>query len=248
MKKFLRWVAAGLLSLAAAVALYQNSLWTYYKKPEPRQYFSHEVHYLNRKGEYNGSCTSTAIGPHAILTAEHCDPNMVFGSITLDLSTHVFHILGYAQDDRDHTIYLLDGPAFKYYSKAVPGESKVGDKVVYYGFGGDEYPSKALRGRIISCGEYDYSDIDASQKELCFNLAVIPGDSGSAIYNAAGEIVGIVTYSFPTVDRGDICIGFSLNFPQEYLDGAYNFTGLQETQNGDNTSDTQTSGPNQPNR
>ena len=58
-----------------------------------------------------GSCSATSIGPHALLTASHCEaPSDV---IAVDDVKQI--IVRVIRDGRDHSIYLLDGPAFAAY-------------------------------------------------------------------------------------------------------------------------------------
>ena len=136
-----------------------------------------------------GTCSATAIGPHAILTAEHCVKRGETTAVTLDLATEKHEILGAAFDGRDHVILVLGGSPFTAYEKPVLATAFItGETVTIFGDGGREYPPRPLYGKVTNCE--DPSDIDSAAAEVCFSLPVIPGDSGSAVYNVHGEIVG----------------------------------------------------------
>jgi hypothetical protein len=55
---------------------------------------------------------------------------------------------------------------------------------------------------------------------------VIPGDSGSAVYNTKGEIVGIVTYLDRSVEPSG-AVGFTLSFTPKELGEAAAFNGVK---------------------
>lgn len=201
---------------------------------------SHIVLFLDEDESPTSFCTSTAVGPHALLTAEHCNPRMEQKTLRIDLSTRKYHILAYAADNRDHIILLLDGPAFLNYSKITTAAPVLGEKVTFYGFGGKDFPSHIRSGSVISCGTFDISDVDAAQGVVCMKLKAIPGDSGSAIYNSLNQIVALTTYAFDDDDDGnneEICLGFQLDFPVSTIEQAYTFT-PKETQHGNTDSNT----------
>lgn len=54
--------------------------------------------------EGKGSCSATAIGPHAILTASHC----LAHAEAVDVNGKMVRIEKVLQDDRDHSIALMD--------------------------------------------------------------------------------------------------------------------------------------------
>jgi hypothetical protein len=181
----------------------------------PERKATHMISYLGEEGEEHfDACTGTAVGPHALLTAVHCDKGDL-DTIRLDLSKRLYHIIGAVGDGRDHVIYHLDGPAFINTVNIHEREAVLGEKVVSYGNGGD-YPQHTYFGSVIAeANGGDTSDVDAADGTRCFSLHVVPGDSGSAIYGADGSIVALVTYGDP---RYNTATGFALAFPPAVLE------------------------------
>lgn len=168
-----------------------------------------------------GYCTGTAIGPHAILSAAHCNKGQ---GIQLDSVQHTYNITKVLKDGRDHVIFLVDGPAL--YS-IEPYEARypvIGEPVDVYGDGGRQYPAVHKTGIVLD--EYDPSEVDAAAGFFYCSVHSIPGDSGSAVYGKDGKIIGIVTYGieedafFSRTHMG----GFALNFTPEQIAEAQTYS------------------------
>lgn len=138
-----------------------------------------------------GLCTATAIGPHALLTASHCNKDEKLTKIHLDVVLNDFHIQKTLTDDRDHDIYLVDAQFTNYIDYKVR-PAKLGEHVHLYGHGEGDYPSHRQDGKMIRFD--DPSDIDQRQGIVAFDMTVIPGDSGSAVLADDGSIVALTTY------------------------------------------------------
>lgn len=183
---------------------------------------THEMVWHDNQGRADGQCTATAIGPHALLTADHCNPQDILQYFTLDMSIHVYRTVAVAHDARDHAIYIIDGPAFKNYvtvkaTMAVPGE-----KVHMYGNGDGRFISRRLDGTRVP--EFDPSDVDEAEGNQYFSLKASSGDSGAAVYNEAGEMVAILTYSLSSDETPlSHSAGFSLNFSDKNFAYAQNY-------------------------
>jgi hypothetical protein len=210
----------------------------YRHRKEPvslQQKSQHMITFLDAEGERTSLCTGTAIGPHALLTASHCNEGEGpdhHDTVTLDLSTQHFHLLAEAEDGRDHVIYLLDGPAFTNFLpesallNVVP--PKKGETVYLCGDGLGAYPPYCRWG-VPNDGDNDsdVSDIDKAQGMQYFTLAIIPGDSGSAVFGSDGRVVAIITYGGDAEDRetpSQAAAGFGLNFKKSVLDRAATFS------------------------
>jgi len=184
---------------------------------------SHMISYLDEDGKEKALCTATAIGPHALLTASHCNDGIrskASTAIKIDYSAHHYSILAVTSDDRDHDIYLIDGPAFRYTVPLVQGVPKPDDSVRFYGFGEGVYPSTERDGKIFA--DEDPSDVDHAVQFFLFKIPVYHGDSGSAIYNQQGQVIGVVSYL--VVWYGSEKMGaYALNFSPDRIETAQKF-------------------------
>lgn len=201
--------------------------------PSIQQRSQHMIVFLNKSGRTDALCAGTAIGPHAILTAEHCnggdDPD---DAVEFDLSTRHYHLLSEALDGRDHVIYLLDGPAFTNYldeSELVGTKPpQPGEKVFIYGDGLGAYPPRLVRGSVDNASNSaDLSDVDAGAHAVWYTLAAKHGDSGSAIYAEDGRVLGLLTYGFDAEDRespSKRVVGFALAFSPKVIHIAHTFS------------------------
>lgn len=190
---------------------------TIYQKEQLTQ---HAI-WLKKGPEAQGLCTGTAVGPHAILLASHCIEREQ-DNLTIDLALETHDIIATVADGRDHTLLLIDGTPFTFTESVQMGTAAVGDTVTLYGVGGEAYPPVPKYGKVTNCE--DPSDMDIKAGEFCTSTHVSPGDSGSAVFNIKGEIVGLTTYSdpdtYPTSSRD-----FRLDFTQKQLDQATMFDG-----------------------
>ena len=176
------------------------------------------TYYVSDSDQPEGLCTGTAVGPHALLTALHCDRGET-DTISLDLSVQKFHIIGTAYDGRDHIIYHLDGPAFTHYVVIKQREAVLGETITSYGDGHQDFPQHTYYGTVITDDNGgDTSEIDQADGTRVFSIPVVPGDSGSAVYGRDGDIVALVTYGGTTDEGQNNAVGFALNFKPEVLE------------------------------
>jgi len=205
-----------LLALALALALALGAFTVQCdRKPVPavqplvvsiQQKATHMITFM-KYGEGAGICTGTAIGPHAILTAHHCNKDGDVDTIKLDNAfQEEMHIEKVLTDGRDHDIYLLDGPAFTNIAFYKSRPTKVGEKVYLYGDGGGNYPPRRLEGNEVTLFT-DYSDVDARNHQIMFTMKPIPGDSGSAVWSEDGNIVAVTTYLWLSAPSGGTVLG-----------------------------------------
>ncbi len=191
----------------------------------PQELSSHQVVFYY--GDSHALCTATAIAPHALLTAGHC----IAEAEDLDAVTfavdHVmtrFSVLGVLVDHRDHVIILTNGPAFTRIAPYLTRAPKVGETVYLYGFGEGVYPAVKKTGTVID--EYDPSEVDARAGMFYMTTQAIPGDSGSAIYGADGDILGLLTYKVNGNKENEGLFesaGFQLGFTPEQISKALAF-------------------------
>jgi hypothetical protein len=228
MKKYLKSalaIAAALLIVAGTVLHQPAKHYTQKFHPvTPQQLAEHRVIFV---GE--GLCTATAVGPHALLTATHCDEDDKVKKIKLDLAVQEFNILAKTTDGRDHVIYIIDGPAFKNFILLQPGEhtARPAEHVHIYGGGGGAYPLPYKEG-IQTHAVQDTSEVDHAEGLNFYTIPAIPGDSGSAIFGSDGRIIAVTTYkvevpvddNWDTEDDNDVLhldAGFDVNFTAAQL-------------------------------
>jgi hypothetical protein len=193
------------------ITLFNSGCTNVHKPHSIQELSSHTIYVLDQNLEPKDKCTATAIGPHAMLTAEHCVSRLVPDNhifFNIDISTHVYSIRTAIYDDHDHVIYLLTGPAFKYflpYRYLISSHVINSTKVVAYG---------ATSGTVFGTtnpSREDLSDVDQLQGVRYYHLKVDDGDSGSLIYTPDGSVSSMVTYR---VGKDSAC-GFTLNFPDD---------------------------------
>jgi hypothetical protein len=185
------------------------------KQPTLQEKVEHTIYFLDDSWKPTERCTATAIAPHAILTTEHCNLTVqgnIGSFINIDLSTRRYKIFNEFFDERDHVIYILDGPAFK---NILPEEYMINvkpshGKVFIYGAASNRSDGKVDNDFV------QVSDVDINQGLAYYTIPVFPGDSGSAIFDENGKVVGLVTYRMNTGGSS----GFSLAYPKvvfEYI-------------------------------
>src|SRR5258708_3268035 len=87
---------------------------------------THEIH--QRTIVEGDSCSATAIGVNALLTASHCE----LPTDTIAVDGNLAHVLGIIRDGNDHTIYLLD-ITFVQYASFAKGLPEIGDDIFAFG-------------------------------------------------------------------------------------------------------------------
>jgi len=184
---------------------------------EPKQELAtHMIMFLDKVGEPDAQCTGTAIGPHAFMTAAHCNDGInPDDMIQIDLSVKHFQLIAVSNDHRDHVIYLTDATFTNYVDvRERPANAK--EPVHMWGDGEGTFPPRELSGKVLH--QDDKSDIDAGDDAHEYSLNVIPGDSGSAIYGNDGAIVALVTYRHDSFfGLRHTAKGFGLAFSPEAL-------------------------------
>jgi Trypsin len=229
-------------ALLVVAALFVSVGCTKSQPVTPQQKAEHLVMFYESDGKtLSGSCTATAIGPAAFMTAEHCnDGDEPYEIVSFDMSTRKLHLLAVTSDGRDHVIYLLTESVFSNIVDVVPGpyNLKEGSNVHIYGCGGRKYPCVLKEGALTGIN-YQISAVDELSQYANYSISVIDGDSGSAIFSDDGKIVALVTYSithssdrmwdkfkswvYKTNYNEQSTGAFTLNFTEKQLDIAKNF-------------------------
>jgi hypothetical protein len=192
-----------------------------------QQQSAHMIKFLDEKHDSKSLCSATAIGPHALLTATHCnegESGEEYTTVNLDLSPTYYHLLAEVQDSHDHVIYILDGPVFKHF---LPVDSLLftippspGEHVYMFGDGESNFPPRRLDGVEDAALQAADSDVDADMGMHWYTLPITHGDSGAAIFGEDNRVLGCNTWA-----DGDNSISMSLNFTKEQIQFSHDFTG-----------------------
>lgn len=152
-----------------------------------------------------GHCSGTVVGPHAILTAQHCffDSNL----IRLDSEKDPIHIVAAIIDGNDHVIYIVDR-TFKTWASInerplIPNES-------VHIWGAPGHNSDVYRSGYFV--KYDTEkDLDPALK-VQFENFILPtfgGDSGSGVFDENGNIVAVTSMGDKSADSLDVPLAFT---------------------------------------
>src|SRR5581483_4615554 len=201
------------LGLLVSLAFLASVLLVAATKPLPA--FIKATHKLTFQD--GGVCSGTAVGPHAILTATHCEVST--GQSLLIGSTRV-QIVGVMRDGSDHTLLLITGASLPH---VVTGEERtlaVGESIRMVGNpGGVE---QMFRRGYIMGGTTD----SEGERLIVLDINGFPGDSGAGLIDAAGHVVGVISL-IHTEWRDDPCscmmktmAAFPLAFSQQQIQKA----------------------------
>ena len=171
------------------------------------------------------ACSATAIAPHALLTASHCE--LPTSAIAVDGSNSIMEIQGTLRDGYDHTIYEVSG-TFKNYAEFSSARITIGDDVFLFGNPG-ELSDILRKGYVAKAPVYEASPIQRlfagpAVDQVTYDFNGFFGDSGAAIFNQAGEITGVVSQilsqanpeSMHTVTQ-NLMLGYTLHFTADQL-------------------------------
>lgn len=149
-----------------------------------------------------GSCSGTAIGPHALLSATHC----FVGVQALAINGEPVVVTDAISDGHDHTILFVDRNFTNF--ATISQEPAQGDPVFILGNPSD-------LSDIFRAGHMAGSAVAGNARITLYDLQDFFGDSGSGIFNARGDLVGVVSVVRVLAQR-DARIQFAGAFPMAF--------------------------------
>lgn len=231
--KILRALASVLLAVSMATAPVFAMNWEMKKSIQHQA--MHEIVMLftdEETGKEQGAlCTAYAVGPHTLMTAQHCDVGAkevyvdpVSRDTVKDHTSPHFEIVDKEFDREDHMLLDLKGENFKatidnrgYTATGVRAPVQ-GEMIHWWGNPAgirDQY----REGRVMGQAKWDVQEspdndpIDGPSVWLV-EAPAIGGDSGSAVFGEDGRLVGIVTFS---IAGGHVMGMFPIQFSPEQI-------------------------------
>ena len=177
---------------------------------------------------HGGLCTAYAVGPHTLLTAEHCNDaktNAVFIDNTDKAAIKDGKAMSYTVTDRvfDHQDHMLMDVSAVYFKDTIPMDWRTpvqGEHTYQWGNPGgmrDQYREGVVMGMIppLPQDPEDEEKIDATAPIWLIAEPVVGGDSGSAIFSANdGRMIGVLTYG---IDNGQMAGMYEIKFTPEQI-------------------------------
>lgn len=165
-------------------------------------------------------CSATAIGPHALLTATHCE--LPEDELEVEEIDDPLTIKQRIRDGFDHTIYIVNADFDIYVKVNEKDEKAQGEDVFFFGNPG-KYHDVYRKGYITTVDQ-NKGFFGDGPKKILFDMNGWMGDSGSGIFNSAGEVIGTVTgasFQKEDDDTFKLMVSYVLQFKQQDLDDVY---------------------------
>jgi hypothetical protein len=166
-------------------------------------------------------CSATAIGPHTLLTASHCE--VATDDIGID-GKDVAKITRIVRDNFDHSILYLKDVTFKVWAE-FDKEGQIGDDVFIFGNPG-HFDDLLRKGYIAGHAPFHIEEVNLDIPITLLDLNGFFGDSGSGVFNTNGKLIGVVsTLSVQQSDKAQSkYMGMMpMNFTEQQLEEARKF-------------------------
>jgi len=143
----------------------------------------------------DGVCSGTAIGPHAILTAAHCFEK---GTEILGVNAYPAHEVGKRiADNNEHVIFFVNVTFARWAELRAGARMIAGQRVRMIGHPKGVLWSIHREGVVGGDVVFDDCTTFIPGRKQCvvtlFDMNTAKGDSGAAIFDEAGRIVGVNT-------------------------------------------------------
>jgi V8-like Glu-specific endopeptidase len=177
-------------------------------------------------------CTATAIGPHALLTATHCelptDDVVIAVQNDTDDNDDIGHIVKRIRDKADHTILFISGQSFPSWVSVNLDDPLEQNENVFSIGNPAEWTDVFYRGYIQGT-QVDHS-LEAAfglgtPDEVLLDIQVWHGDSGAGVFNDKGELIGVLTgMDHPAKDAPSAAFMYKMAFTADQIAEAVKFT------------------------
>lgn len=223
MKKFLSVLALSLLTAASGLC-----------KPVSPVKAAHDASYhISFSTVTDGDmCSATAIGPHALLTATHCelptDDVVIAVHNDTDDNDDIGHIVKRIRDQADHTILFISGQSFPSWVDVNLTDPLEQNENVFSIGNPAEWTDVFYRGYIQGTQEDHSLAADfgvGSPDEVLLDFRVWHGDSGAGIFNDKGELIGVLTgIDHPAKDAPSAAFMYKMKLTPDQIAEAAKFT------------------------
>lgn len=150
----------------------------------------------------SAGCSATAIAPHALLTASHCE--VPSDKINIDGQPHLIKMI--LRDGNDHSILVVDD-TFKFVAEI---DQRVPiDQESVFNFGNPGHSVSVYRSGVFEHNDEVDGEDDITRPDYVYALPVYHGDSGSAIFDLSGKVVGVVSLGNDSAEAMAMVMNFT---------------------------------------
>jgi hypothetical protein len=202
-----------LLVFLVPAAIAKNPVGPFYKIRE----FVLHTKTTNNAGVF--SCSATAIGPSVILTATHCErPGGVLSILRYGSPSYQpVEVVSVIRDKADHSVLFLKGIVFEKYARFTGEHPEIGQVVYVLGF--PDVANFQYRMGIVASMDVKGLPIFDGLPSFLVGILSYVGDSGSAIFDDNGDIVGVVSFGTPHLALGALMFRFTADELISITDG-----------------------------
>lgn len=158
------------------------------------------MHHIQLDSTTDGaSCSASAIGPRALLTAAHC----IVGTGVIAVDGETFAIDRILYDENDHAIILLQSAKFDHIAELAPRVPAPHEHVMFVGNPG--HNTSIRRDGYFLKSEF----VNFELVTMDFILPAFPGDSGSGLLSDDGKIIAVLSVGDKSAEAGAFPIAFT---------------------------------------
>jgi len=138
-------------------------------------------------------CSATAIGPHAVLTASHCEE----ATDDLVIDQTKVKIVSILRDKLDHSIILFNGPRFTAWSELKAVRLQPLQQLIICG--NPLQLTQLYRTGFVAGQTLGPTGIPV----ILIDMNVYYGDSGAGVFTTSGDLIGVLNIVFGNQRNGN---------------------------------------------